>query len=88
MFIFAAINQLIMKFMSILKATIVALGNIKSAYSGQISSDNKEYRKIKKEIENLSIPTTNTDRENLRKDRNNAVSSYYRAFEKAETCNG
>ncbi|MFP3593971.1 hypothetical protein [Chryseobacterium sp. SIMBA_038] len=74
--------------MSILKASILALGNIKSAYSGQVSSQNKEYRKIKNEVENLRVPTTRDDRENLSKDRNNAANSYRKAFDKASTCNG
>jgi hypothetical protein len=82
MSIFAPINKIIIKFMSILKATIVALGNIKSAYSGEVSSENKEYNKIKKEIENLRIPTTRNDMENLKKDRNNAVNFYRSTFEK------
>ncbi|WP_294287128.1 hypothetical protein [uncultured Chryseobacterium sp.] len=66
----------------------MALGNIKSAYSGQVSSENKEYKRIKKEVENLRIPTTRDDRQNLSKDRSNAANSYRQAFEKAETCNG
>ncbi|WP_265427888.1 hypothetical protein [Chryseobacterium sp. YIM B08800] len=74
--------------MSILKASLLALGNIKSAYSGQVSSQNKEYKRIKNEVENLRVPTTRDDRENLSKDRNNAVNSYRKAFDKADTCNG
>lgn len=77
-----------MKFMSILKASILALGNLKSAYAGQVSSENKEYKKIKKEVESLRIPTTRDDRENLSKDRGNAAKSYRQAFDKADTCNG
>ena len=88
MYIFARLNKLIMKIMSILKASLLALGNIKSAYSGQVSSDNREYKKIKTEVENVRIPTTRDDRENLSKDRNNAGNSYRQAFEKANTCNG
>ena len=88
MYIFARLNKLIMKIMSILKASLLALGNIKSAYSGQVSSDNREYKKIKNEVENLRIPTTRDDRENLSKDRNNAGNSYRQAFEIANTCKG
>lgn len=88
MYIFALINKILMKFMSILKASLLALGNLKSAYAGEIYSKNKEYNKIKKEIENLRIPTTRDDRENLSKDRNRTVNSYREAFEKAGTCNG
>lgn len=77
-----------MKFMSLLKASILALGNLKSAYAGEFRSENKEYNKIKKDVENLRIPTTRDDRENLKSDRNKAVHSYKSAFEKHETCNG
>jgi len=77
-----------MKIMSILKASILALGNLKSAYAGEYRSENNEYKKIKKEIENLRIPTTRDDRENLKTDRNKVVNSYKSAFDKHETCNG
>lgn len=77
-----------MNFMSILKASFVALCNLKSAYAGEYKSENKEYNKIKRDIENLRIPTTRDDRENLSNDRKKAVESYRSSFEKYESCNG
>lgn len=88
MYIFAAINDSIMKLMSIIKASILALGNLKSVYAGESVPKTEEYKKIKQEVENLRIPTTRDDRENLGNDRQKAVESYRNAFIKRESCNG
>ena len=76
-----------MKIMSILKTSFLILGNIKMAYLGGYSSKNEGYIKIKKELEDLEIPSTKEDRENLQKDRNKAVRDFKTVFEK-EFCNG
>lgn len=67
--------------MNILKASFLLLGNVSSAYSGSFRSSSAEIKKMEEEMKNIDIPTTRTDRKNLKQDCNNVVKDYRKSFD-------
>lgn len=67
--------------MNILKTSFLLLGNMSSAYSGSFRSSSSEIKKMEEEMKNIDIPTTRTDRKNLKQDCNNVIKDYRKSFD-------
>lgn len=68
--------------MNILKASLLLLGNVSSAYSGSFKSSSYGIEVFRKEMRNIEYPSPREDKQNLKNDCNNVVKDYKKAFNK------
>lgn len=67
---------------NILKAYLLLLGNVSSAYSGAFRTSLPEIKNFREEVKNLDFPSPRTDKQNLKKDCNSVARDYKKAFDK------